>query len=172
MQRIGGLRSHNLFANLYIDFTNDSRFTPYVGFGVGFGRTDLEYDAAFARNDDPCAIRTGSDSSTCPAVHAGSPNDIQRNLAGTTTTESEELDDATFGYQILFGVDYELTETLLVGLKGRWVRYDAFRDGDEWDQLRSHPSNLRKDGSEPVEYKLELDDNEMFGIGMNLKYRF
>lgn len=130
MQRIGGLRSHNLFANLYIDFTNDSRFTPYVGFGVGFGRTDLEYDAAFARNDDPCAIRTGSDSSTCPAIHAGSPNDIQRNLAGTTTTESEELDDATFGYQILFGVDYELTETLLVGLKGRWVRYDAFRDGD------------------------------------------
>lgn len=172
MQRIDSLTSHNLFANLYLDFVQDSRFVPYIGFGIGFGFTDLEYAALWARNVDPCAIRTGSDPASCPAVPNGVPTAIQRNLAGTTTTESEELEDTLFGYQVLAGADYVLTESLMLGIKGRWVHYSSFKDRNTWDQLRSHVSNLRKDGSEPVTYHLKVNDIEMFGISLNLKYRF
>ena len=37
---------------------------------------------------------------------------------------------------------------------------------------RSHESNLRRDGSEPVLYQLKIDDIEFFGVSVNLKYHF
>ena len=54
--RIGSVTSHNLFGNLYVDFPNSSRFTPYVGVGVGVGFTDMDYGSLWARNPDPNAI--------------------------------------------------------------------------------------------------------------------
>ncbi len=166
--RIGSLTSHNLFVNLYADFANDSKFTPYVGVGVGFGFTELKYGGVTARNTDPGEITSVPDGITSTP----GTDQIRQNLASTTTTESEELDDTLFGYQLILGVDYALTESLQLGVKGRWVHFDAFQDGDAWDQLRSHPSNLRRDGSEPVEYSVRVDDIEMFGVSVNLKYRF
>ena len=76
VDRVGSITSHNLFGNLYFDFLNSSRFTPYVGFGVGVGFTDMDYGFLWARNPDPNAIATG----------AGLPNEdeIRRNLAGST----------------------------------------------------------------------------------------
>ena len=169
-EHIGDVSSHNLFANLYMDFANGSRFTPYVGIGIGFGFTELEYGGVFARDVDPTNITTGN----APPGGQALPNaaQVQQNLAGTTTTESEDLDDTLFGYQVLFGVDYALTDSLLLGVKGRWISYDSFRDKDEWDQLRSHPSHLRRDGGETVVYDIKTDDIELFGISLNLKYRF
>ena len=169
-ERIGDLDSHNLFANLYMDFANSSRFTPYVGFGVGAGFTGLEYNGIFARDLDPARITTGG----APEGGQALPNaaQIRANLAGTTTTESKELRDTLFGYQVLVGVDYALTESLSLGVKGRWVNFDAFSDKDEWDQLRSHPSNLRNDGGETVVYDIRSDDIEMFAVSLNLKYQF
>ena len=41
--RIGSVTSHNLFGNLFYDFVNTSRFTPYIGVGGGVGFTDVEY---------------------------------------------------------------------------------------------------------------------------------
>ncbi len=35
---------YNLLANLWYDFTNDSGFTPYVGAGVGYGKTSVSGD--------------------------------------------------------------------------------------------------------------------------------
>ncbi len=67
-----------------------------------------------------------------------------------------------------------LTEVLLLGVKGRWVNFHSFRNDDSivWDPLRSHPPNLRRDGSEPVSGGLEVGDIQMFGVGLNLKYLF
>ena len=45
--------SHNFFANLYYDYRSDSKFTPYVGFGVGFARVSLDYFGRFKRRRDP-----------------------------------------------------------------------------------------------------------------------
>ena len=161
-ERIDSLISHNLFANLYMDFANDSKFTPYVGVGVGFGMTDMDFGLVAQRRLDPNTIFTVPD--TLP--------DVRSRLAGTATILDKELDDTLFGYQVMAGVDYALTESLLLGVKGRWVSFDSFKDGSDYNSLRSHPSNLRLDGSEPVEYKLKVDDIEMFGVSMNLKYLF
>ena len=165
IDRLGSLTSHNLFANLYIDFASDSKFTPYVGAGVGFGFTEAEYGSLWARNDDAARITTGE----------GLPNatEIRANLASTASVEDTKLEDTLFGYQILVGVDYALTESLLLGVKGRWVDFDTFEDGGlVWDPLRGHPPNLRRDGSEPVGGGIRLDGIEMFAVSVNLKYLF
>ena len=171
IDRLGSLTSHNLFANLYMDFSSDSRFTPYVGVGVGFGFTEAEYGSVWARNSNASAITTGE----------GLPNatEIRDNLASTASHADTELDDTLFGYQILVGVDYELTESLMLGVKGRWVDYDSFKDGGVvWDPLRGHPPYLRTPDQaaggdrEHVSGRIKLDDIEMFAVSMNLKYQF
>ena len=164
-ERIGSLTSHNLFGNLFYDFRNASRFTPYIGIGGGIGFTDIAYGGVWARNPDPDRIQSG----------AGLPNadEIRRNLAGTVSVGQTTLSDALFGFQVLFGVDYAITEATSLGLKGRWVNFSSFRDDRiDWELLRSHPVNLRKDGSEPVWDRFRTDDVEFFGISVNLKYHF
>ena len=165
--RIGSLVSHNLFANLYLDFAGTGALTPYVGAGVGLGFAEVDYGSVWARNPDAGAIRTG----------AGLPNvdEIRRNLAGTTSVADEDLTDTLFGYQLIAGLDYRLTDHLSAGLKARWVRFEDFRDGGVvWDPLRSHPPYLRKGGAdrEKVDGVLKLRDVELFGISLNLKYLF
>ena len=171
IDRLGSLTSHNVFANLYIDFASDSRFTPYVGVGVGFGFTEAEYGSLWARNDDAARITTGE----------GLPNatQIRENLASSSSHADQELDDTLFGYQILVGVDYALTDTLMLGIKGRWVDFDSFSDGGVvWDPLRGHPPYLRTQAQaaggdrEHVSGSIKLDDIEMFAVSMNLKYSF
>lgn len=170
-KRVGSITSHNLFGNLFYDLSNTSRFTPYVGFGIGVGFADMDWSSINARNSDPTAITSISDD-LCDGIPGCDVNEIRRNLAGTTTTEQTALKDALFGWQVLFGLDYALTESVSLGVKGRWVNFNAFRDGGSWDRLRSHESNLRLDGSEPVTYRLMTDDIEFFGVSLNLKYHF
>ncbi len=163
--RIGSLTSHNLFGNLFYDFHNTSRFTPYIGVGGGIGFTDMEYGGLWARNSDPDRIRTG----------VGLPNEdeIRRNLAGTVSVAQTTIRDTLYGFQILFGVDYAITEDTSLGFKGRWANFSSFRDDRvDWELLRSHPLNLRKDRSEPVWGRFMIDDIEFFGISVNLKYHF
>ena len=162
--RLGRFAGRNVFGNLYFDFFGAGRFTPWVGFGGGVGFTDVEYGALGLLNSDPARITSG----------AGLPNadQIARNLAGTVISEQADLHDTLFGYQVLFGVDYALTESVSLGVKGRWVDFDTFRDGGTWDRLRSHESQLRLDGSEPVVYEIELDGVESFGVSLDLKYHF
>lgn len=163
--RVGNISSHNLFGNLYFDGINESRFTPYVGFGVGVGFTDMDHGILWARNPDSNAITTGTG--------LANADEIRRNLAGTTSSHQTELSDTLFGYQVLFGVDYALTESISLGVKGRWVHFDNFEDASgSLDRLRSHESNRRSDGSQPVMYSLKTDDIEMFGVSVNLKYHF
>ena len=162
--RIGSVTSHNLFGNLFYDFANTSRFTPYIGIGGGVGFTDMEYGSVWARNDDASKISTGE----------GLPNvdEIRRNLAKTVSVGQATLSDVLLGFQILFGVDYAITEAMSLGLKGRWVRFGSFSDDFIWNPLRSHVPNLRKDGSEPVSGRLKTDNVEFIGVSVNLKYHF
>ena len=164
IERIGSITSHNLFGNLYYDFVNTSRFTPYIGVGAGFGFADLEYGTVWARNPDVRQIATGEN---LPNV-----DQIRQNLAGTTSVAQLTLSDVLFGFQVLFGVDYTLTEAVSLGLKGRWVKYASFQDDVNVYMLRSHVPNLRKDGSEPVSGDFKTDDIEFFGVSVTLKYHF
>ena len=161
-QRIGSVISHAFFSNVYFDFTNASRFTPYIGAGVGVGLTNVDYGGLFARNADPSEITTGSDL----------PNEaeVRQNLAATTTSEQQKLSDTLVGYQVLFGGEFALTERVSVGTQGRWVTFGSFSDGDTWNRLRSHASNLRLDGSEPVTYQMQTKDTGFFGVSFSIKY--
>ncbi len=167
---IGDMDSHNLFVNVYMDFANNSPLTPYIGLGMGYGFASLEYSGTFARDVDASRISTGNapDGGETLANAA----QIKTRLAGTTTTESGQLSDTLFGYQVILGVDYALTESLALGLKARWVNYNAFSGSDEWDQLRSHPPSLRRSGAETVVYDISTNDTSMLGAGLNLKYKF
>ena len=164
--RIGDISSHNLFANAYVDFPNNGRLTPYVGIGGGIGLTQLDYGDLWARNPDPNAISTG----------AGLPNEaeVRQNLAGTTTSKQAELHDRLIGYQVLGGVDYALSDAVSLGVKARWVRYGRFSSEDiEWERLRSHPSQLRLDGSEPVTFRIRTGGAVSFlGFSLAMRYMF
>lgn len=165
--RIGDIASHNLFGNVYFDFANRGRFTPYVGLGLGSGSAGMEFGALWARNLNPAYITSVEGKFSAADTVA-----IQAALAGTTTSSQTELSDTLVGFQLLFGVDYELTETVSLDFKGRWITFDSFRDGGPYDRLRSHESNLRVDGSAPVTYWQSTDDTGMFGLNANLRYRY
>ncbi len=124
--RIGSITSHNLFGNLYYDFSNTSRFTPYIGIGGGVGFTDMEYGSVWARNEDSM----NDDGSYKISTGADLPNydEIRRNLAKTVSVGQATLSDVLLGFQVLFGVDYAITKTTSLGLKGRWVRFGSLSD--------------------------------------------
>lgn len=176
VDRIGNVASHNLFANLFYDFVNTSRFTPYVGAGVGFGVTDMEYGSLWARNSVTERILTGGDpDKDGPGTALPNADEIRRNLTGTSSVAQRTLNDTLFGFQILFGVDYAVTEAMSLGLKGRWARFGSFEDdGVVWDPLRGHPPYLRRGGSdrEHVSGGFRTDNMQFFGVSLNLKYHF
>ena len=164
--RIGSISSQNVFANVYVDFPARSRLTPHVGVGVGIGLTELDYGDLWARNPDPGAISTA----------AGLLNEaeIRRNLAATTTSKQAELHDRLTGYQVLGGADYAMSEAVSLGVKIRWVRFGRFTADDiEWERLRSHASQLRLDGSEPVIFRIRTDGALSFvGVSLSMRYTF
>jgi len=167
--RIDDVLSHNFFANLYYDYRSDSKFTPYVGFGVGFSRVSLDYFNIWRRNHNPDAITTFDDD---PNLSQDEKDNLHRNLAGTTTIGRAKLSDTLFGYQVLVGVDYQVSDPVSIGLKFRWADFGEFEsDPREWDQLRSHESAVRPGGGR-VRYTTMTDDIRFWGISLNMKYQF
>lgn len=162
-ERLGGLRTSNLFANAYWRFPNAGRFTPFVGVGAGIAEVRMEYRALWRRSDDPNTVRTA----------AGLPNEeqVRRNLAGTVSQAGGTLRDTLRGYQLLFGVEHEWKPKLILSVQARWARFGAFEASGEYDQLRSHVSNLRRDGSEPVIYRVRNDDTSFVAVSLRLAKR-
>ena len=173
--------SHNFFANLYYDYRSDSKFTPYVGFGVGFARVSLDYFGVFKRKANPGAIKTFkrvdadgnalSDQACLDNSNCAEADGLNTRLSGTTTIGRAKLSDTLFGYQVVAGVDYQVSEPVSIGLKFRWADFGEFEDGREWDQLRSHPSTNLRPG-DPVRYKMMTDDIQFWGVSLNMKYQF
>ena len=168
-ETISNVSGHNFFANLYYDFTSDSKWTPYLGFGVGFARTSLEYSNRFTRNTDPAGITTFDNSYS-------NADDLNRRLAGTSTVGRSELSDTMFGYQAIAGMDYRISEPITIGLKFRWVDFGAFKGGDEYRQLRSHDSTNSLIPGDPrsgrVKYSIATDDIAFWALSLNIKYHF
>ena len=161
--------SHNFFANLYYDYHSDSKFTPYVGFGVGFSRVSLDYFNRWRRNADPQHISTFND---VAGLTQHEREDLNRIVAGTTTIARAKLSDTLFGYQVIAGVDYQVSEPVSIGLKFRWADFGEFEsDPRDWDQLRSHDSAISPGGGR-VQYKVMSDDIQFWGVSLNMKYQF
>ncbi len=172
VDRVGSITSHNLFANLYYDFASTSRFTPYIGVGGGLGITDMGYGSIWARTLDKETIRDGIKEDR-PDLAANDP--YIDNLAGSTSAAQTTLSDTLWGFQVLFGVDYAVTEAVSLGLKGRYVMFNDFEDGIVWDPLRGHipyVGGTVDNPTNPVQGAMSASNIQFFGISLNMKYHF
>ena len=163
--RIGSVSSRNVFLNLVFDLPVDGALKPFAGLGVGVSWTELDYGDLWVRNADPAKIATA----------AGLPNEeeVRRNLAATTTSKQGELSDRLTAFQALAGLEWDVNDTASLGFQARYVRSDAFEDRTEWERLRSHASQLRLDGSEPVSFRIRTGESVAYAaLNVFLKLRF
>lgn len=157
-EQIGAVRKNSVFANLYYDFHNmiSPRLTPYVGAGLGLTHMAIRYSAT--------SIRTSNRQTLI---------DLGRNpnAAGTESRADETLSDTLFGYQVMAGLDYALSEQLMAGIKLRYGNaFGDFSDGDKaWKPLRSHESTVGPGGA-PVRYGIDADGLGFWGISLSLRY--
>ena len=165
---VGDLNTHGAFANLLFDFANPGPVVPFVGLGVGAGRTQMDYGSVWARNPDPAQIRSGAGLDI--PDYAG----FREALAATTTTYHGELTDLLFAWQALAGLDLALSPSVTLGVTLRYTDFARFEveEPDGWDQLRSHPSGNRVDGSAPAWFWIETADIGLLGGSLTLKYSF
>ena len=136
---------------------------PYAGMGVTISRRRKDFSWVWARSADPADITTGLDQPNA--------DEIRRNLAATVSVGRTTLRDTMVGYVLAVGIDRKLSETVSVGLKAQWKRFEAFESGGyEGDLLRSHPPNLRLDGSEPVSAWSRTGDTGRFSALITVRY--
>ena len=181
-ERLNSITSHNLFANLYYDFANTSRFTPYIGIGGGVGVTEADWASNWTRTLDQGVLRDGYSYADYAGKFTNATmdqyNEYISNLAGSSSNTATTLRDTLWGLQILFGVDYAVTEAMSLGLKGRWVKFNSFSDNLSWNPLRSHAPYVRFDGTRDnptgpmIQGSMSTSDIEFFGISVNMKYHF
>ncbi len=178
---LGSITSHNLFGNVYYDFANTSRLTPYIGIGGGFGVTDVEYGSNWTRTLNQNTLSQGFSYNDYGKLYPGGTrqeyNDYISNLAGSSSVAQTTLSDTLWGFQVLFGADYAMTETMSLGLKGRYVNFGSFSGGMLWNPLRSHAPYIQRnangDPSGPlIEGSMSTSDIQFFGISLNMKYHF
>lgn len=169
--RLDRLSAQNLFANVYLRLPSGGNLTPFIGLGAGLGRISLRHSALWRRSDDPADI-----ASVANAVAQGlSPEAaeiLRGNLAGTESITQRDLRDSLYGAQLLVGVEYALSRSLALTLTARRTQFRELSGGGDYRELRSHPSNLRRDGSEPVTYSVEADGLSFNAISLGLTYRF
>ncbi len=154
-ERVSDFSAHQFFVNAYYDFLNASRWTPYVGAGVGWARTSLDYEARFLRK----------------TVAQGYPADRPQAAAGTLSLLNSEFTDTLFGFQFLGGLDYALTEKVSIGMKARWASFQDLEGDTVWTLIRSHKPVLA-DGKTPFDSKLTFSDLQYWGLSVGLKYAF
>ena len=162
-ERLGSIRAHNAFVNLIVDFPL-GRVTPYLGVGAGAADMSLDYNSYWARANDPALMGT--------AASLPNEEEVRRNLAGTVTLAQSSLRDRLSGYQVLIGLAVALNDSVALDAKARWARFSELEDGGSYRRLRSHDSNLRLDGSEPVVYRAGTADTGFFAVTVGLRYGF
>ena len=155
--------THNFFANLYYDFHSDSKFTPYLGMGVGLASVTVEYRTLWHRS--------GISQTKVFDNNRQGGQELNQKLAGTITGDRAKLSDLLFGYQALAGVDYQVSDPVSIGLKFRWADFGEFKDESHYDSLRNHAS-VAGNPPVPVTYYVRTDDIQFWGVSLNVKYAF
>ena len=162
---VDNLMSHNVFANLYYDYRTDSKFTPYVGFGIGLAQVSVQYRTRWHRStnaeDD---IEVFDDTPQGDVLNA--------KLAGTLSYDEATMSDTLFGYQALAGVDYQVSEPFSIGLKFRYAMFGEFEDESQYTELRGHAPLVGKPATQPATYYIRTDDIQFWGVSLNMKYQF
>ena len=170
MDGIDDVLSHNVFANVYYDLRSDSKFTPSLGIGVGFAKVSLAYRTLWHRTNDPVNIKV-FDTEGLVSDELAEAQALNRSIAGTITSDRARLSDLLLGYQAVVGLDYQVNDPVIIGLKFRWTSFGEFDDESAYDSLRDHAS-VAGNPPVPVTYYVNTDDIQSWGISFNLKYRF
>lgn len=162
-ERISDFIAHQFFVNAYYDVLNDSRWTPYLGGGFGWARTSMRYTNRFVRKpkDEYLEIAFKPDWDQAAKAEA----------AGTLSFWDTRISDTIFGFQFMGGLDYALTESVSIGVKGRWAKFGDISHGGVWNLIRSHKP-VQADGTTPFTSQLMLDDIEYWAMTLGLKYHF
>lgn len=160
---IGDFSAHQVFANAYYDFLNDSSWTPYAGIGIGWAATNLSYYAQLIRKPEAEYLQIEFDPDW--------PEAAKRAAAGTASILDTTVGKNVFGVQALAGVDYALSERTSVGVAYRWARFDDVDGEATLSTVRSH-APVHADGVTPFEQDLEFTGIGYQAVTVNLKYRF
>ena len=168
---VDNLMSHNVFANLYYDYRTDSKFTPYVGVGLGLARVSVDYRTRWHRNPNGESDHGYPGSLSRQRKRTIYAAELNKRLAGLLSNDEATMTDTLFGYQALAGVDYQVSEPLTIGLKFRYAMFGEFEDDSDYTRLRGHDS-MAGDPREPVTYYIRTDDIQFWGVSLNMKYQF
>lgn len=161
---VDNLMSHNVFANLYYDYRTDSKFTPYVGFGIGFAQVSVQYRTRWQRT------RNADDIKVFDRNQPG--GELNARLAGALSNDETTMSDTLFGYQALAGLDYKVSEPFTVGLKFRYAMFGEFEDESVYKRLRGHDPVVGNPPTRPATYYIRTDDIQFWGVSLNMKYQF
>ncbi len=161
-ESISDYRVHQIFANLYYDFVNGSRWTPFVGAGVGVAHINLRYTRRLVRK----TLAQGYQDVEPPLTVADRP----AAAAGTVSLLEPDVSGRLPGFQIVGGVDYALGERTSIELIGHWARFGELKDDVTWSLIRSHEP-VRADGRTPFSGTLALEGFQYGAMTLGLKYR-
>ena len=162
-ESISNYRVHQIFANLYYDFANDSRWTPFLGAGAGMARTGIRYTRRLIRK----TLDQGYQDVEPPLTLADRP----AAAAGTVSLLEPDLSGTLPGFQILGGVDYAVGERTSIVLNAHWARFGELTQDVVWSIIRSHEP-VRADGTTPFSGTVRLSSFQYWGVTLGLKYRF
>lgn len=165
-ERISDFIAHQFFVNAYYDVLNDSRWTPYLGGGFGWARTSMRYSNRFVRKPNGEYLAIAFDPN--PDWWDGA---AKQAAAGTLSFWDTRISETVFGFQFMGGLDYALTESVSIGVKGRWAKFGDISHGGVWNLIRSH-SPFQADGTTPFTSQLTLDDIEYWAMTLGLRYHF
>ena len=162
LETLSDVRADEGFLNLYYDYENRTRWTPYVGAGMGLAQVEAHYAASFVRKPEPeyLAIDFVPDW----------PEEAKRAAAGTANLLNAEISGWTPGFQFIAGLDMNLGE-LIVGVKVRWGRFRELTTTAEYDLIRSH-APVQADGVTPFSVDIDLGGLGYREVALVMKYYF
>ncbi len=160
-ETIDSLVGHSIFVNVYRDLIGGlpwSRAVPFVGGGIGWVRTKLEYSGTSIRIDDRDILL-----------------DLGRNpnAAGTRTHADSTPTDSTLGYQLLAGMDYAMSDWLVLTLKARYLGTVGELEGTgiPWITLRGHEPTVGPGGA-PIHYNIQATGLGFWSVSTGVKFGF
>ena len=159
-EEIDAFGGHHWFANVFYDIGKAgggaSRYTPFVGAGIGVMHLSGSYRGLSVRVSDRAAL----------LALGRNPN-----AAGTTSRAAANVSDTLFGYQLVAGVDTVLRAGRIVTAKVRWGQ--AFADfddgGNAWRPLRDHDSTVGPGGA-PISYGIVAERPGFWAISVGIKF--
>ena len=169
-ERIGNINSDNFFANIYFDIDRNKRIKKYIGVGTGLAFTKIDYSFLWVRNLDPDKIT--SIAQYFPPDRQEDLKIVQQNVAGTTSVLIEKLRHNKPGLQVLIGLDFSLSDSVILGLKARGVFLGEFTADNLINRVRSHQASNNLDGSIPLVSYNTIENINHYGVSAALKYQF